>query len=313
MSESKQLNTEYKSRINKTFDYIELNLEKPITLEELATVANFSRFHFSRIFHSIVGETPFQFILRLRLEKAASFILTNKNGSISEIAFKCGFSDISVFSRNFKNYFNISASQYKKEKLQVSKISQPNSNTEQQNDKPEIYFCPDSQTIKWRTNMKLNKSMEVKELPKMTVAYIRHLGPYNGDQKLFQSLRNKLFAWAGARGLIGGKDFKFLVLYHDDPNAAIGDKLRMSLCITVQSETKVDGEIGKMVIETAKYAIARFELTAQDFQKAWDWVYGQWLPDSGYQPDDKSCFEMYPEEPKDGNYIIDICVPVKQV
>jgi transcriptional regulator GlxA family with amidase domain len=89
MIEKNNLKTEYISRINKTFDYIESNIEKPMTLEELATVANFSKFHFNRIFQSIVGETPFQFILRVRLEKAATFILTNKNESISEITNKC--------------------------------------------------------------------------------------------------------------------------------------------------------------------------------------------------------------------------------
>ena len=57
-------------------------------LEELATVANFSKFHFNRIFQSIVGESPFQFILRAIIEKAAMLILTNKNESISEIAYK---------------------------------------------------------------------------------------------------------------------------------------------------------------------------------------------------------------------------------
>ena len=313
MSEPKQLNTEYISRINKTFDYIELNLEKSMSLEELADVANFSKFHFNRIFHSIVGETPFQFVLRLRLEKAASLMVANRNEPISEIAYRCGFSDISIFSRNFRNYFKISASQYRKLKLQVSNISQLNSNTEQQYDKPEIYLCPDLQTIKWRTNMKLNKSMEVKELPKMTVAYVRNIGPYNGDQKMFQDLRNKLFTWAGARGLLMGKDFKFLVLYHDDPNVALGENLRMSLCLTVPPETKVDGEVGKMEIEPGKYAVARFELTGNEFQQAWNWVYGQWLPVSGYQPDDKPYFEMYTDEPKDGNYVIDFCVPVKPI
>lgn len=78
MSEIKKLYSEYLSRINKTFDYIELHLEKPMTLEELATVANFSKFHFSRIFQSIVGETPFQFILCVRLEKAAMLVRTIK-------------------------------------------------------------------------------------------------------------------------------------------------------------------------------------------------------------------------------------------
>ncbi len=68
-----------------------------MTLEELASVANFSKFHFNRIFQSIVGETPFQFISRVRIEKAAMLIATNKNESISEIAYKCGFSDTQYF------------------------------------------------------------------------------------------------------------------------------------------------------------------------------------------------------------------------
>jgi AraC family transcriptional regulator len=108
MTKPKTFNKEYISRINKAFDYIDSNIEKPMTLEELAAVANFSKFHFNRIFQSIVGEPPFRFILRVRLEKAASMILTNKNESISNIAFKFGFSDISVFSRNFKSQFNVS-------------------------------------------------------------------------------------------------------------------------------------------------------------------------------------------------------------
>lgn len=311
MIEKKDLNSEYIFRINRTIDYIESNIENPMTLEELATIANFSKFHFSRLFQSIVGETPFQFILRVRLEKAATFILNNNNESISEIAYKCGFSDISIFSRNFKNYFHVSASQYRANKSNNSNLSQQDSNRHQCDEKSTPYFCPELQTIKWRTNMKLNKGVEVKELPKMTVAYIRHIGPYQGNDKLFESIWNKLFSWAGPRGLIGGKDFKSLVVYHNDPNVTIDDKLRMSVCITVPPETKVEGEVGKMNIEAAKYVIARFELSAQDFQEAWDWVYGQWLPTSGYQPDDKPCFEMYPEEPKDGKFIVDICVPVK--
>ena len=311
MDELRQINVEYISRINKAFDYIESNIGESVTLEELATVANFSKFHFNRIFHAIVGETPFQFILRLRLEKAASLLSTNNNIGISEVAFKCGFSDLSVFSRNFRKHYKISASLFKKEKQKNSNLSQLNSNIEQGDSQGSMYFCPELQTTKWRTNMELNKNVEVKELPQMTVAYIRNMGPWNGDKNVYQRLRNTLFSWAGARGLIGAKDFKYLILYHDDPSVALNDKLRMSLCVTVPPETKVDGEIGKMVIEAAKYAIARFELTSQDFQKAWEWLYGQWLPNSGYQPDDKPYFETYPEEPKGEKFIVDFCIPVK--
>jgi AraC family transcriptional regulator len=299
---------EYKSRINKTFDYIENNLEKPFTLDELASVASFSKFHFSRIFQAMTGETPFQFILRVRLEKAASLIRTQNNESITQVAFRCGFSDLSIFSRNFRNLFGCAPSRYR---MQKSNLSQTDSNHQQAEERPSVYFCFELNTIKFKSNMRTNKSVEVKELPKMTVAYLRHIGPYKGNEKLFENLWNRLFAWAGPRGLIGGRDFKSLVIYHDDPNITDEQKLRMSLCITVPADTKVDGEMGKMDIEAAKYMIARFEVTASEFQEAWEWIYGQWLPSSGYVPDDKPCFEMYPEEPKDGKFVVDICVPVK--
>lgn len=311
MNEPNTSRTEYISRINRILDYIDKNLENPMTLGELASVASFSKYHFNRIFHSVVRETPFQFIQRVRIEKAAMLMLTNRKMTISEVAAKCGFTDISVFSRNFKGCFGVSPTRYRADKPQNSNLSQTDSNSRQPDGKAIPYFCPELQTIKWRTKMKLNKSIEIKELPKMTLAYIRHIGPYKGDDKLFEGLWNRLFAWAGPRGLIGGKDFRSLVIYHDDPGVTIEDKLRMSVCITVPQETKVEGEIGKMELKAAKYVIARFELNAQQFQEAWDWLYGEWFPASGYQPDEKPCFEMYPEEPKNGLFVVDICVPVK--
>ena len=159
--------------------------------------------------------------------------------------------------------------------------------------------------------MEILKDVEVKELPGMTVAYIRNIGPYNGDKELYQRNRTKLFSWAGARGLLGGIDFKYLILYHDNPKVALSDKLRMSLCITIPIDTKTDGEIGRMEIAATKYVVCRFELTEHDFQTAWDWIYGHWFPESGYQPDDKPYFETYPEEPKGNKFLVDFCVPVK--
>lgn len=301
----------YIAKINKSIDYIDQHLEKAFTLEELASVANFSKFHFTRIFQSIVGESPFQFIMRVRLEKAAMYIITQKQESITEIAYKFGFSDIAIFSRNFKQLFGVAPSQYRRQKHNLSNFSQMESNCHQSPGNVIPYICQEFNTLKWKSDMELLKHAEVRELPDMTVAYIRHIGPYQGDNQLFERLWNKLFAWAGPRGLIGGKDFRSLIIYHDDPNVTTGDKLRMSVCITVPADTKTDGEIGKMQLDAANYLIARFVLGPQDFQQAWDWVYGQWLPTSGYQPDDKPCFEMYPEEPKDGKFTVEICVPVK--
>jgi len=313
MNKPIEANKEYIARLNKTFDFIEQNLEKPLTLEALAEVANFSKYHFNRIFRAMTGETPFQFILRLRLEKAASFMPIRNQESISDIAFKCGFTDISIFSRNFKKYYGVPPSQYRDEKRQHSNLSQVDSNLVQSQHKPEAYFCPDSQTIKWRTNMDISKGVEVKKLPEMTVAYIRNVGAYDGDQTLYKSHQEKLFAWAGARNLLGGDNFKYLMVYHDNPKVALSNNLRSSLSITVPPDTKVEGEIGKMVIAEGTYAVCHFELTQNDFQTAWNWAYGEWLPQSGYQPDDKPYFEDYLAPPQEGKFVVDFCIPVKPI
>ena len=302
--------TEYIFRINKAMDYIEKNLGENMTLEDLARSAHFSKYHFNRIFHSMVGETPFQFIQRLRLEKAASLIPIGKE-SITEIAFKCGFSDVSIFSRNFKRHFKTSPSQYKKDFFENSNMSQVNSKSAQVETKPSMYFCSEEQTIKWRTKMDIVKNVEIQELPGMTLAYIRNMGPYDGNNELYQKHREKLFAWAGAQGLFQREDFKYLILYHDNPKVALGDNLRMSLCVTAPKNIVVEGEIGKMDLEPAKYVVCRMELTARDFSTAWDWIYSQWFPNSGYQPDDKPYFETYPEMPKGEKFLVDFCIPVQ--
>lgn len=302
---------EYFSRINRVFDYIEKNISQQFSLEDLAEVANFSKYHFHRIFYGVVGETPFQFIQRVRLERSASMLITNPKDTIADIAFKVGYTDISIFSRNFKSHFGISATAYKKEKIEKSNNRQKDSKNHQEENKAFIYLCNSTNKLKWRTKMKLNKSVEVKDLQEMNVAYVRHIGAYQGNDKLFEGLWNKIFSWAGPRGLVGGADFMSLVVYHDDPNLCDHNKLRTSVCITVPENTKVDGDVGTMKVEGGKYVVARFDVDASEFGLAWEWLYAQWLPESGYQPDDKACFEMYPEEPKNGRFIVDICVGVK--
>lgn len=304
------IENEYKFRINNVVDYIEKNLVKEFSLAELASISNFSKFHFSRIFQAVTGETCFQLILRLRLEKAASFLL-HSNDSISGIAYDCGFRSLAVFSKNFKLHFGESASIYRKTKKN-SNLNKVNSTSDKNMPPPSLYICNITKSIKWKANMKNNISIDIKELPAIPVVYIRHIGPYQGNAALFEGLFNQLFAWAGPRGILDKKDFKTAIVYHDDVNVANQSKLRTSICITAPTDTEVDGEVGKMILEKGKYLVATFVLKPSEFQNAWDWIMGQWFPTSGYQPDDKPCFEFYPEEPKDGAFKVDICVPVKK-
>ena len=93
---------EYVARINKVIDYIEDNLAKDLSLKEISEVACFTPYHFHRIFRSMVGETLNQFITRLKMEKAAILLLTDKDRAISQLMYDCGFEDCSSFARAFK-------------------------------------------------------------------------------------------------------------------------------------------------------------------------------------------------------------------
>jgi AraC family transcriptional regulator len=100
---------EYQQEIQKVLHYIHQNLSGDVSLETLAGIASYSPFHFQKIFSEALQESPKQYVIRLRLERAGHFIKIFPDLPISEIAMGCGFSSASVFSRAFRNYFGITA------------------------------------------------------------------------------------------------------------------------------------------------------------------------------------------------------------
>jgi AraC family transcriptional regulator len=62
--------TDYVTRINRAIDSIVRDLAQPLSLRGVSEASGFSPFHFHRVFKALVGETPNQFVMRLRLERA---------------------------------------------------------------------------------------------------------------------------------------------------------------------------------------------------------------------------------------------------
>ena len=69
---------DYIERINKVIDYIELNLANDIQLDDLAQIACLSKFHFHRIFYSFTNESLYSFVTRLRTERSAARLMSQK-------------------------------------------------------------------------------------------------------------------------------------------------------------------------------------------------------------------------------------------
>jgi AraC family transcriptional regulator len=298
----------YIARINKVLDYIDFNIDDNLNLNKLSEVANFSPYHFHRIFSAFTGETLNKFIKRKRVERAASILINEQEETITDIAFRCGFNSIAAFSRTFKDYFKLSATEFKKKNSDIySKIGKTNSKNSKHNPSNEAYICKIEQLNKWR--LKMNTKIEVKNMPEMKLVYCRHTGQFNEIGKTYE----KLFKWAGPRGLLKFPETKTMTVYHDNPEVTEIEKVRQSACITVDKVVKTDGEIGSMKVASGKYAVGRFEISDEEFEKAWNSMC-LWLADSGYQPADGFPYELYHNDHMqhpERKFILDICIPVK--
>jgi AraC family transcriptional regulator len=313
------LRGEYLARINRVIDYIDRNIGRSLRLDELARVANFSPFHFHRVFGALVGETLNDFIQRVRAERAASALLDNPKASITEIALDGGYSSSAAFARAFRSRFGMSASAWRqggveswRKKRQIErKTGTTLGKIWEESGTASYYPEGDEHSTPRRFSMNPVKlEIEVKELPELQVAYVRHIGPYGGVGQAF----DKLMRWAGPRGLVRFPVTKLLGVYHDNPDITEDAKLRSSACLTVPSGTKVEGEVGLMAIPGGTFVVARAEVSASQFGEAWNALMRDWLPESGYQPDDRMCYEVYLNDPKthpEGKFLIEICQPIR--
>jgi AraC family transcriptional regulator len=103
----------YGKRVDRVIDYIRAHLADELTLGGLAAVATFSPFHFHRVFKASTGETLFEFIPRLRIERAASALIAHPRQSVLEVALDHGFASAATFARAFRARFGMSASQWR--------------------------------------------------------------------------------------------------------------------------------------------------------------------------------------------------------
>lgn len=94
------------TRIRRTITWMETESELPATLEQLVEVSGLSVSSFKRVFREVVGITPHAFILRKRVDRAQR-LLQEGQGSVTDIAFECGFSSSQYFATVFKRIVGI--------------------------------------------------------------------------------------------------------------------------------------------------------------------------------------------------------------
>lgn len=107
-SDSPQDRRDYRKimQLKKVLDYMEVNYSSPVTLEQLSASVNMSPKYFCRFFYQMTHKTPIDYLNYQRIEHA-SYQLATTDASVTEVAYNCGFNDLSYFIKTYKKYKGI--------------------------------------------------------------------------------------------------------------------------------------------------------------------------------------------------------------
>lgn len=266
---------DYVKRVNRAIDHVVQNIGEPLKLDDVAKIACFSPYHFHRIFKQLVGETLASFVKRVRLERALYMLSHKKGATMTEIALECGFSSSSDFSRSFKARYGVPPRMFDLDRFRQAR----------RDDFPIARLPPNENPDGFEA--------QVVERPARFVAYRRVDRPYEAMDRVM-NVAAELVEWARARDLADGE---WLGYQWDDPELVALEQCRYDVGVEIPSRDAADDEVG--IIEFPPMTVARLDLAGDIMlgQRGIDWMYGTWLPSSGYAPDDQPAFEVWHGRP----------------
>lgn len=147
----------------------------------------------------------------------------------------------------------------------------------------------------------------IKRLPALRVVGIEHRGPYERIGRAFDELHAHL-----ARGQARGPGEKLVAVYLD--NAAATPPADLHALAGVASAMAADPPLKEALIEAGEYAVLRHAGPYAGLGGAYEWLFGEWLPRSGRQPDDRPCYEIYLNTPADAapdDLVTEIHLPLR--
>lgn len=251
--------------------YIYTHIDTHIDIDELSRDLGVSKYHMHRIFKETFEKNIYESIKSIRLQKAASLLLTNKYSTISEVASSCGYSSHSSFIKAFRERFGKSPKRWRRGgyKTYSDRILRQS----------EIAMASTADF----------EGMEptIVKMPEMQSYYIRHKGYDMTIRRTWQ----KLQTWVLNQNL---SEYREIALFHDNPTITSLEECQYIACIVAGEKEKVISDrLPKFTISGGTYA--RFELQGShgDLLQFIHWVHHEWLPASAYETTTKPSYAIY--------------------
>ncbi len=276
----------YVERVNRAIDHVVSHLAEPLNLKAVSRAALLSPFHFHRVFRALVGETLAEFVKRLRLERALVMMSHGRKRSLTQIALACGFSSSSDFSRCFKQRYGAPPSRFDIAGWRGAHRSALEATVPGSGGGGGVGARPRLDRLPAGQNPDGFK-VSIRDLPARTVAYIRVRDPYKADAATRATRR--LMTWAQRHALADGQ---WLGYQWDNPELVSLEDCQYHVAVAAERFVPA-GEIGRF--RFPPMAVAQVEVRGGiDLElRALQWLFGAWLPRSGYVPDDHPCFEAW--------------------
>jgi len=278
-------------------EHIDRHLDDKLDLATLSGVANFSEFHFHRLFHALIGEPLGDYVRRRRLELAAIRLRSQPDVPVLDVALAVGFGSTEAFARAFRARFGCTPTVYRKSKHDqlARKAGQA----------PRF----DARKDGGPSTQELVMNVKIVDRKPVHVAYLRYTGPVGPGIGIFWM--QTVAPWMETNNLMGRERYGISL---DDPSVTNPAQCRYDACVASADGEVLTGNPQRKVIPGGKYAALPFKGTGAQIGAAWDALLRDWLPKSGMQLDSRPFFEFYPPDgeydPKTGTFSCDICVPV---
>ncbi len=274
----------YQKRLSRVTAYIHAHLDDELDLQKLADIACLSPYHWHRIYHAIHGETIAATVKRLRLHRAAGY-LAQTTLPIDDIAVRSGYKNLQSFTRIFSASYGMPPAQYRKN----------GSHTHFQQ-------LPQERTL-------VMYDLTIKTIAAMQAVTVPHTGSYMQIGKAFDTL----YGWLGMRNLIR-PGMRTVGVFYDDPSAIPEERLRSCAGAVTGENFAIEAPLQRTEIQAGAYAVLRHKGPYANMRAAYQWLYGDWLPQSGEEAGDAPVFEEYLNNPRDtapADLITDIYLPLR--
>jgi AraC family transcriptional regulator len=292
-----QTRQSYIQRIERASAYLIDHLDDDLDIHRLAEEATFSAYHFHRIYCGVTGETVHETLRRMRLHRAAVRLISSETLSVAEIACEAHYASVQAFSRAFRLAYGMPATTYRE-----TQSRQPNGAVL----KRRVDEDPDLQQ---QFKEMIMPQITIEQYEPVRVAALAHLGDYMDIGNTFERLN----IWAGANNLLS-EGVRSFGIYYDDPAAVAKDELRSDACLAVADDVTPPTPYRITHTPAGRCAALLHVGPYSDLERAYQWLYGVWLPQSGEEPADLPSFEEYLNDPRQvapSELRTAICLPLK--